>query len=155
MKMKILLRLLLAAVFAAAGLSKALYPETFRAFLAGIKIFESDWIPLFTQLVSTCEIGLAVVLATGWHPRYSALLTAVILALFTIVQLAVPLLAGKASSCGCFAFEILSEYEQSLAFRIARNLVLLAAAIMLYRIERKIRAEKGRIDESSADPATT
>lgn len=137
------LRVILAGVFVTAGISKVVGFSEFHQFLLQLNVASSEWIGLAGQMIIALEICLGVLLLAGRSMPVVAAISLLVMCAFTIFQLMLPTLAGAASACKCFNVPVLEEYERSFAFRIARNAILTAIAMILVACEfQKFRRSK-------------
>ena len=111
--------LLLAAVFAAAGVSKILSPEPFRATLR--KLMPAPLAAGASRAIPALELALSAWLLTGVAARQAAGVAIVVLLAFTAVLLR--MLRRGLSGCGCFG-----EAVDSAPAGLARNVILIALA---------------------------
>jgi uncharacterized membrane protein YphA (DoxX/SURF4 family) len=115
----------LGAVFLYSGTVKIQSPLQFSAALAGYRLFpDSLLLPLATWF-PWVEIGLGVLLATGWKTRQAAGAAAALLAVFTVI-LSVTYFRGIDADCGCFGFG-----ERISPLTLGRDALLLIPAIFL------------------------
>lgn len=133
-RIDVLLRIVLATVFAAAGVMKGLDPSAFAFALARLRLLPAAAIGPAAILIPWMElVAAAALLLPSWRRAGLALAGSQLVA-YTVV-LAVAFGRGTASGCACFG-----ESEGVLArvdVALARNVLLLAAtAFLLFRPSR-------------------
>jgi len=116
---------LLGGVFLYSGYVKLQATLQFAVAITGYKLVPDTFVlPLATYL-PWIEIGLGLLLLSGWKIRYVSLGAAGLLLGFIIV-LAITYLRGIQADCGCFGFG-----ERISPLTIARDSVLLVPAVFL------------------------
>lgn len=126
-----LARLVLAGVFAAAGLSKLPDPaESVRAVRA-YRILPENLVPAVGHALPLLEVAIAILLVVGLAVRMAAVLSAVLLAAF-VIGIASAAARGLSIDCGCFGGggEV-APGDTRYTAEIVRDLVLLAVALLL------------------------
>jgi uncharacterized membrane protein YphA (DoxX/SURF4 family) len=116
--------LILALVFAAAGVAKLRSPDPFKAGLR--KLVPPRLVEPLTILVPAAELALATWLATGRATRPAAWCAAALLTCFTLVLLKMWRIGLQ--GCGCFGEQA---EGPGIATGVTRNLLLLAASLLL------------------------
>jgi len=129
----LVLRLVLAAVFAVAGAQKLPDPaESVRAVRA-YRVLPEAVVPAVGYGLPVLEIALAVLLLLGLLTRLSAVLTAALLVVF-IAGVASAGLRGLSIDCGCFGGGgQVAAGQTRYVQEVLRDAALLAAALALAR----------------------
>ena len=118
---------ILAAVFAAAAITKLVNFTDFLRVVRGYELFPADPIPLLAALLISLEITIAVALVLPGLRRIGAFSAALTLVFFLgFVSLA--LSRGLVVDCGCFVF--LQSRDVGIGL-LVQDLVLLALALLL------------------------
>ncbi len=118
-------RCFLAGVFLFSGYVKLQSPLQFAAAISGYQLLPENLVfPLATYL-PWAELGLGVLLLTGWKIRYVASASACLLTVFIIV-LAITYSRGIDADCGCFSFG-----QKISPLTITRDVLILLPAIFL------------------------
>lgn len=94
-------RLVLAAVFLAAGALKAIDPSGSVAAVRAYELVPAGWETLIGWGQPFAEIGLGLLLALGFQTRAVAIISAVMLALLIAAVISVAA-RGLSIDCGCF-----------------------------------------------------
>jgi uncharacterized membrane protein YphA (DoxX/SURF4 family) len=118
-------RLALGALFLIAGYTKLRNPFLFEMAVDAYRILPSWAVVITAHSLPWFEIGLGLLLISGWRLRYFSTIAAVLLGFF-VVTMAITYSRGVEASCGCFGFG-----EKISPRTLARDAVLLAAAIFL------------------------
>ncbi len=121
-------RLLLAALFLAAGLVKAGASEGFAITIAQFTILPPATVTAFAIILPWFEILAAILLLVPRTVRWGAILTATLLVTFT-AALGWALSQGLIVDCGCFGETAPS--RERMVTTLVRDVVLLAAALIL------------------------
>jgi uncharacterized membrane protein YphA (DoxX/SURF4 family) len=111
--------LLLAFVFALAGISKLLSPDRFRATLR--KLMPLGAATVMVRAIPLTELLLAAWLVSGLAPRQAAGIAIIVLLMFTAALLR--MLRKGLGGCGCFG-----EAADSAPAGLVRNVLLIALA---------------------------
>ncbi len=131
--LSIVLRVVLCAVFAYAGIVKLIGPATFFADVQSYRFLSRELAIAVTYFIPALEVVCAMAL---WLPRYrvsaSAILT-LLLAAFTIL-LAISWVRGLDITCGCFGNSDGNRTPYPLL--LVRDLALLALAAVVFAFER-------------------
>ena len=122
------LRLILGTVFLASSISKATQPRLFAITIAKFKLVPSTWSLSVSLTLIAIELLIAVSLFVGWRIRLIALLSGVLLLIFTIVIIASLLRGHTELDCGCFGRHSAQKDNRKL---LIRNLILLIMATIL------------------------
>jgi len=132
-RVALVLRLVLAAVFAVAGAQKLPDPaESVRAVRA-YRVLPEAVVPAVGYGLPVLEIALALLLVVGLLTRLSATLTAALLAVF-IAGVGSAAARGLSIDCGCFGGGGQVQAGQThYTSEIVRDLALLVAALALAR----------------------
>ena len=121
-------RLALGGVFLYAGFSKLYPPEhrlLFEMTLSTYQLLPVWGVIVVAYALPWLEMGLGVLLFTGWKLRYVATLTALLLGAF-LAAMSITYARGIEANCGCFGFG-----EPISAFTLTRDSVLLLMAFYL------------------------
>jgi uncharacterized membrane protein YphA (DoxX/SURF4 family) len=94
-------RLVLAAVFAAAGWPKLVDPEGTVRSVRAFRLVPEALVPAFGYGMPMLELALALLLLAGLLTRWSAAAVAVLLVMF-MIGIAAAWARGLAIDCGCF-----------------------------------------------------
>lgn len=121
-------RILLAAVFLFAGLSKVGDPQTFASQVAAYQVLPLQWVTLVAIALPWIELVCGLCLTLGFLTESSALVLA---ALSTSFGLAVAsaLARGLNLECGCFSLSMQLNWAH-----LALNLALLGLALLILRL---------------------
>src|SRR5579863_6744747 len=119
--------LLLASVFIIAAIAKLRGKDAFRAVLRGL--FPAILVELVAVLVPPVELFVAAFLLSGIMPRAAANAAAGLLGLFTVALIVMWWRGIK--GCACFGESVNNATTGS---GIARNVILIAAAIYVARV---------------------
>lgn len=127
-------RVVLGVAFIYAGVRKVTDVTAFSDAIAGFRILPSAWVMPVALTFPVLEIllGLMVLFPTNRLPRAGSLGLALLNLLF-IAVLASAWIRGLDVNCGCFGFDWAPSSEWKLPLAIARDLVLLAVAGLLWR----------------------
>jgi uncharacterized membrane protein YphA (DoxX/SURF4 family) len=130
------IRLVLGAVFLAAGISKAWEPVSFFQAIEGYRMLPS-WLALpIAFYLPFLEMVCGILLVAGKFVRESAAVLAVLLGVF-IGAILQAWMRGLSIDCGCFGGGV---PERNYIFLIVRDAVLLAMAAWLVGSHRSQRA---------------
>lgn len=127
----LLLRLVVAAVFAAAAIPKLADPGSFAEAIQNYRLFPDAWAPVLASVVPVLELVTCLALLSPWAHRGGALVVAGMLVFFS-AAIAQAIVRGIAIDCGCFGQATPSTADWT---ALVRNglLLLAAAAILLSR----------------------
>lgn len=122
-------RQLLAGVFIVAGISKLRRPDALSATLHTLGA-RNKWLRAATaRLLALGELGIGFWLVSGVALQEAALLAGAVLVVFTGMLWVLRSLSGTNTvSCGCFGE---SSADQGVSWGIARNVLLVAAAVVV------------------------
>jgi uncharacterized membrane protein YphA (DoxX/SURF4 family) len=95
------LRVILAGVLGYAGLSKLVQPDGARTAILAYRLFPVEWVDVLAWALPAVEVGMALLLLIGVFVRWTALLTAVLMALF-VAGIISAWVRGFSIDCGCF-----------------------------------------------------
>jgi len=122
------IRLLLGAIFLISGSLKLAHWIEFHDTFSAMELFPGWLAELISRVLAPIEIALGFLVLTRWRPAVTGPLLLAMLIGF-VAGLGVHRLRGKKKLvCGCFAD---FERERSTSNAILRNLLLLAAALLL------------------------
>lgn len=126
------LRLPLGALLLTTGTLKLLAPIAFVDSIIAYNLLPTTWVSVAASSVIIAEVALGAALLLGYKTRLAALLTAVLVALFTVVQI-LTISRGMQIECGC-----LPEVKEQMVgwSSVARNLLLMLWAVSLYLLLR-------------------
>lgn len=124
------LRIVLAAVFAAAGILKIADPMAFAVSIAGLRILPMPGVGAAAILLPWIEVVAAGALFLPKFREAALRLLLGLLSAFTVLLL-VAVAHGRTGSCGCFGSGDGFLYRADVA--LARNVVLIALAVVLLR----------------------
>jgi uncharacterized membrane protein YphA (DoxX/SURF4 family) len=127
----LVLRLLLGVVFVWASIHKVQHPELLAATSRSYEIIPVSLSNLFAIFLAWSELFAGVFLIVGVFTRQSALVVALLLAMF-IIAITATLVRGMVIDCGCFD----EEGHPVDVIVLARNLLLLLVAFLVYRYDR-------------------
>ena len=130
--LNLMLRLLLGGVFLFAAWDKVLNPQQFAISVRAYQIVPINLSNLFALAMSWSELIAGTLLVVGFLTRKAAGAAFVMLAMFA-VAIATVIVRGMVIDCGCFGSEGGSSTGPLL---IARNILLMAAAVMVMRFNR-------------------
>jgi uncharacterized membrane protein YphA (DoxX/SURF4 family) len=99
--LSLLCRLVVGGVFIWASLDKLAHPEAFARAIHNYRLVPYALLHPIAMLMPAAEIVAGVALVVGWWRRGSALLCALMLAVF-LVAISSALVRGLDISCGCF-----------------------------------------------------
>ncbi len=139
-------RCILAGVFIYSGYVKAQATLQFTVAISGYKLVPERFVWPVATYFPWFEIGLGLLLLSGWKLRYSSLVAAGLMVFF-IVLLSITLFRGIETNCGCFGFG-----EQISLKTIARDGSFLIPALYLVFETRFRRRLKGA-ESAPASPA--
>jgi thiol-disulfide isomerase/thioredoxin len=120
----LLLKMLLSAVFAVAGVAKLIDWRTYRESLADFGV-PAAWRQSVGAVLPFVEIAVAVLMLSSTTMRPASYIALILLAMFA-VAIAVNLAKGRAPSCNCFGQSAASPIDRS---TLVRSIVLLICAI--------------------------
>ncbi|NWG12564.1 MAG: DoxX family membrane protein [Acidobacteria bacterium] len=135
-------RLILAGTFLYTGYIKLQSPLQFAAILSGYQLFPEPLILPLTDYFPWVEMGLGILLLSGWKIRHVALGACGLLLAFTAI-LTITYLRGIEANCGCFSFD-----DRITPLTIGRDMLILIPALFL-TAEPRLRPRLG----PTADPA--
>ena len=127
----LVLRLLLGVVFVWASIHKVQHPELLAATSRSYEIIPVSLSNLFAIFLAWSELFAGVFLILGVFTRPSALVVALLLAMF-IIAICATLVRGIIIDCGCFEEE---GHPVDVALLI-RNFLLILTAFLVYRFDR-------------------
>jgi len=123
--LEVISRLFLGGIFAFAGFSKVFYFRTFVYDFQNFEIIPSSIVLPFAFLLVALEASFGVTLTVGLFSRISALVLAVLSAIFALATF-INLIRGNIVHCGCFG----SIDSEAITYNnIIRNLVLFAIGV--------------------------
>lgn len=129
-----LARLLLAAVFAWAGLAKAGDLALSRLTVRSYQLLPDGLANVIGNVLPFVELALAALLLVGLGTRVAAAITGVLLAGF-VVGVSTLWVRGIDAACGCFGTSLLSDGSQaSYSWIIARDVALLLLAALVVSV---------------------
>jgi uncharacterized membrane protein YphA (DoxX/SURF4 family) len=122
-------RFVLAAVFLIAGTQKLRSPGRLAHTMRSLGLGNLQAATLAARGLGGCEVAVGVWLVAGVAPAAAGLAAAAFLGIFTIALIALALRTGHSSvACGCFGD---TGEEQPVALGLARNVLLIAAAVVV------------------------
>lgn len=121
-----LLRLFLGGLFVYASLHKLADPVSFSKLIYGYKMMPGWTINMFAILLPGVELIAGLFLIAGFLSRGSALVIALLLAVF-IVAISYNLARGLEFDCGCFSFA--HSKKGAAADLLVRDIILCAMAL--------------------------
>lgn len=130
-------RIILAAVFTAAGLLKILDPLSFAAAIARLRLLPEWGLGGTAIVLPWVELVTAGALFVPTYRSAATRLLLGLLVLFTVL-LGLGLFTANPDSCGCFGG---MGFMNRADFALVRNLILLGLAVFLLRRESTCRAE--------------
>jgi len=116
----------LGIIFIVSGMVKVLDAQSFMATLPLYNI--PQWLVPFGALTPPVEVAIGVALVLGIAPRYAALATLGVLAVFSVL-LVVGIVGGELDTCGCFG-RVLEESPESALVR--NSILMLLAGVIWY-----------------------
>ncbi len=130
---KIVIRILLGAIFIVSAITKMLSIDSFEIFIFSFGIMSLNLSFLVARLVISAEISLGLMLITGWRQKLTVVLSMTMLTVFTgfIIYL---ILSAKADHCYCFGDII----KMSNPASVIKNIVL-AGLLLISTPSREIR----------------
>jgi putative oxidoreductase len=143
------LRTFLGVVFVWASIHKILYPELLAATARSYEILPVSLSNLFAIFLAWSELFAGVFLILGVLTRPSALVVTMLLFMF-IVAISATMIRGLVIDCGCFD----EKGHRVDAILLARNLLLILLAILIYRFDRgyfslPLKRHAGRYPETT------
>lgn len=146
-------RLTAAGIWLAAGISKVVELETFRAQVAKYDVLPHALVRPFAYVLPFLELGIGVYLALGLFVRAAAAVACVLMVLFVIAQ-AQAWARGLVLDCGCFG----SIAQQQVGFwSIVRDAALgIPSVIVLLWPPRRLSVDAallGRPDRFTVQPS--
>ncbi len=120
-----LCRLILAGIFIYSGYVKIQSPLQFAAAIAGYKLVPDSLIAPLAEYLPWIEVGLGILLLSGWKLRYVATGASALLVAF-ITILTITYIRGIDADCGCFGFG-----DKISVKTIARDGLILLPAVFL------------------------
>jgi uncharacterized membrane protein YphA (DoxX/SURF4 family) len=130
-RVRLLLRVVLGAVFVAASIDKVQHPVAFARAASYYHMLPGETLNAFGLLVPWVELVAGVMLIAGAAARGAALLVAGLLVVF-IVALVSAIARGIDISCGCFSTTTGEGHKIGLDL-VARDVAMLVAAVPLIR----------------------
>lgn len=121
---RIVLRIVLAALFLVSGVAKLLAIDDFELYIYSFALLPLNAAFLVARLCIAAELILALLLALGWWPRQVVAVTLLLLLAFSLF-LAYAALLGRTDSCQCFGRLADLNPAQSLL----KNALLIALAL--------------------------
>ena len=134
----VVLRVVLGALFLWAAATKLPDMAAFAQDVANYRVLPAVLVPWAAAAVVGIEAVCGIALITGILARPAAVLTAILLLAFTAF-LAQALLRGIDLRCGCFGGD-----EPASWWTVARDLVMLAAALAVARREKPVETMQAR-----------
>lgn len=129
--MRIIASRILALVFLASGISKALDRQHTSATLISFGVRKRLVVNVATNLLPASELGVSLLLANKKSHRVGGMMATGLIAIFSSV-IALNLYRGNKPSCGCFGRISREEIGWQI---LARNSLLLSVGILLSRKE--------------------
>ncbi len=120
-----LCRLILAGIFIYSGYVKIQSPLQFAAAIAGYKLVPDSLIAPLAEYLPWIEVGLGILLLSGWKLRYVATGASALLVMFISI-LTITYIRGIDADCGCFGFG-----DKISVKTIARDGLILLPAVFL------------------------
>lgn len=138
------LRWLLGGLFILASVHKIADPAAFAKIVYGYDLFPAASINLIAILVPYIELIAGLALVTGIYPRAASLILSGLLLSF-IVVIGINAARGHLFDCGCFSAGEEALWQNSPAWMLARNALLLVVGvgIIAYRGRRKALIRSG------------
>lgn len=121
----------IAALFALAAFPKVTHPAEFATAVYRYHLLPDGWVNLFAVYMPWTEAVLALALVLGTRFRKGALLLSILLLVLFIVAMSINLYRGVNIACGCFS--VASTAESMSWLNIARNIALIALAVVAWR----------------------
>jgi uncharacterized membrane protein YphA (DoxX/SURF4 family) len=128
----LLLRLIIGVTFVYASYDKVLHPHAFAIAARAYQIIPVDYSNLFALAVAWAELVAGILLIVGLFTRQAAGAIFLLLGMF-VVALLIVTVRGMVIDCGCFSSE---GGSQTGPFLIARNLVMMAACVVIAAYDR-------------------
>ena len=129
----LLLRLGMGAVFVGAAVPKIVAPDLFALSIHNYQMLPSWGVNAMAVLLPWLELVVGLCLAVGIWRRASALIMTILMIVF-MIALGSAAVRGLSISCGCFEVGEHAE-NPSLLWAVLRDVVFLAAALILVRFE--------------------
>ncbi|MBW7907677.1 MAG: DoxX family protein [Kiritimatiellae bacterium] len=126
-----IIALFIAAIFALAAAPKIAQPAAFAEAVFRYHLLPDSAINLFAVYMPWTEAVLALALIAGARYRKGALLLAIALLVVFIIAMSINLYRGVDIACGCFS--VASTAESMSWLNIARNIGLIALALLAWR----------------------
>ena len=147
-KFVFLVRVLLGTIFIFAGYFKVIDPESFGKVIAKYDILHGIIIPYTALIVPYLEVIIGLFMLSGYKVRASAFISIILLLLF-ISFISINLIKGNIFECGCIEIKILGiRLNEKIGIAvILRDILFLAAAILVFRAERHIFSIENLIDK--------
>lgn len=98
---RIALRIILGLLFVVSAVAKVLDIDPFEMYVFSFGFFSLSFVGVVVRLCIAAELALGIVIATGWLPRLTRLLTLLMLLAYCVF-LGYAALVGRMESCQCF-----------------------------------------------------
>ena len=129
------LRVVLACVFVLSAVTKLMAIDDFELYVYSYGFLPLDVVFVATRLCIGVELATAALIAAGWWPRFTKLLTLGMLLFFSLF-LCYAALIGRQESCQCFGRMV----DMPPAVSLLKNAVFIVLTLLYYRLDPVPRA---------------
>lgn len=127
--LRVLLRVLLSAVFLFSAAAKLLAIDQFELYVYSFGFFPLNVCFVLARLCIGVELAIGVMIAVGWFPKLVRLCTLGMLLFFTLF-LCYAALVGRSDSCQCFG----QVADLPPAASLLKNALLIAVVLLYYKL---------------------
>lgn len=131
------LRIALGLLFVVSGAEKTLDPVAFGKIVETYGVLPGELVPFAAVAVPSVELLAGGLLAAGYRIRPAALIISALLAVF-VAAVGYNYARGHSFDCGCLGLARLGLSEQVGPAVIARDLILFAVSLVLFRAKKHV-----------------